>query len=52
MRTGRVVIAEATLQKQMCGGGVLRESWLDFALSSWPESLLSTFSSGHFLLHL
>ena len=40
VRTGRVVIAEATLQKQMHGGGVVRSNWLDFAESSWLGSLL------------
>ena len=51
MRTGRVVIADKSLQKQVHGGGVVRGSQLDFASSSWPGSLLSTFSLGHFLLH-
>ena len=33
VRTGRAVIAEATLQKQMCGEGVVRGSWLDFLIT-------------------
>ena len=40
-----------SLQKQMCGEGLVRGSWLDFAQSSWPGSLLSTFLLGHFLLY-
>ena len=51
VRSGKVVDVIISLQKQMCGGGVVRGSWLDFASSSWPGSLLSTFSLGHFLLH-
>ena len=31
VRTGRNIIVEATLQKQMGGGGVVRDNWLDFA---------------------
>ena len=31
VRSGKVVDAEASLQKQMHGGGVVRGSWLDFA---------------------
>ena len=50
VRTGKVVDAEASLQKRMHGGGVVRGSRLDFAQSSWLGCLLSTFLSGHFLL--
>ena len=31
VRSGKVVDAEASVQKQMCRGGVVRGSWLDFA---------------------
>ena len=31
MRTGKVIDAGASLQKQMCRGGVVRGSWPDFA---------------------
>ena len=50
MRTGKVVVAEGSLQKQMHGGGVVRGSWPDFVWSSWLGCLLSTFLLGHFLL--
>ena len=50
MRSGTVVDAEASLQKEMWGWGVVRGRWLDFALSLWLGSLLSTSLSGYFLL--
>ena len=31
VRSGKVVDVEASLEKQMRGGGVVRGSWLDFA---------------------
>ena len=31
VRSGKVVDVGASLQKQMCGGGMVRGSWLDFA---------------------
>ena len=49
MRSGKVVDAEASLQMQMHGGGVVGAvGWT--LLSHQPGSLLSTFVSGHFLL--
>ena len=38
---GRVVIAEATLQKQMCWGGVVGGTWLDLlSHHGWGLSFL------------
>ena len=48
--SGKAVDAETSLQKQMCGGGVVGTVGSTF-LSHHGRALLSTFLLGHFLLH-
>ena len=51
VRTGEVTRCRNEFTEADVWGRSGWGSWLDFAQSSWPGSLLSTFLSGHFLLH-